>query len=99
MPTSNSRVNGSNHSWMMKKMSDFRSELENLPGSINSRIPKQEVFSSKQAKQGNNNNYFMRNTINSLEKKNDKFDLNPKKKYPSENEKFCVFLSEKPKFL
>ena len=80
----------------MKKMSDFRSEIENLPGSINSRIPKQENFSSKQAKQGNNNNYFTQNTVTSpVIKNNDRFDLNPKKKYPSENEKFCVFFLRK----
>lgn len=88
MPRSNSRVNSTNPSWLLKKMNDYRSELENLPGSFNSRIPKQEPCSTK-----NGGNYVTRNTITSPEVgKQDNFDLTLKKKYISENEKRCVKL-------
>ena len=70
-------------------MNDFRSELENLPGSFNSRISKDEVYGSKAQ---NGNRYMMRNTMTSPEVNNNSSNaMILRKKYTPENEKTCVF--------
>ena len=71
-------------------MNDYRSEIENLPGSGNSRIPKQEHMATK----GVNN--YNRNTLTSPEMNQNLNDV-PRKKYFSENEKTCVKYKKKIK--
>lgn len=93
MQNSVNRANSSNPSWMLKKMNDYRSELENLPGSYNCRIPKQEVSSTK------NSNFRNRNLMTSAElgymtSQNKTIS----KKFPSENEKTCVITHKKLRF-
>lgn len=85
MPRSINRENSSNTSWVLKKMNDFRSEIENLPGSTNSRIPKTDHYFSK-----NCSLYQNRNVLSSNEIGNNSINKPISKKFPSENQKTCV---------
>lgn len=76
-----------NPSSLIKQMKDFRSEIENLPGSTTNRISNEKMFSGKGGAL-----FPSRLTLTSPEINSNCGNEFKKKKYVSENEKTCVSL-------